>query len=128
MIFSHVHTDWRYALISIAQGEQESANMKRDLPHWFRAVGKRLGTDSIKTRLWDYENRRYGEFLHETGEGYRSRISTEIEARANGGSILDLGCSDGHVGFSLASDTYALYHGVDLSRVAIQAAHQKIRR
>ncbi|MCP4325363.1 MAG: class I SAM-dependent methyltransferase [Alteromonadales bacterium] len=99
--------------------------MKKNLFGFIRAIGKRVGSNQLKTKIWNYENSKYGEFLHEYGEGYRSRICDWIEKYCAGGLILDLGCSDGHVGYSLRSGYYTKYIGVDLSSMAIKRAINK---
>jgi 2-polyprenyl-3-methyl-5-hydroxy-6-metoxy-1,4-benzoquinol methylase len=88
-----------------------------------RGFLKRWGTSSVKQAIWDYENKTRKEFLHENvDEKYRSRINDWIERYCHEGDILDLGCSDAHIGYSLNSDLYSTYTGVDLSKISIDAA------
>src|ERR1041384_6107808 len=66
----------------------------------FRAAAKRWGTRWLKSLAWRAEYRR-GQHLHALTGPTRSRICDLLERYANGGDIMDLGCSDGHVGLGL---------------------------
>lgn len=95
--------------------------------YWYRplfGILKRAGPTWLKSRIVDFENMQFGEYLHEFDASYRSRINDWIEQYVDGGAILDLGCSDGHVGFSLDPRCYSHYTGVDLSTVAIARAQK----
>jgi SAM-dependent methyltransferase len=88
---------------------------------------KRWGSTPVKRVAWNVEFKR-GEYSHEVNEGYRSRINNWVEQYCRHGHILDLGCSDGHVGLSLNPKEYASYTGVDVSEIGIQEAREKCRR
>jgi 2-polyprenyl-6-hydroxyphenyl methylase/3-demethylubiquinone-9 3-methyltransferase len=86
-----------------------------------RGIVKRWGPSSLKQAVWDVEFRR-GHHLHDLARHGRSAICDTVERYANGGDVLDLGCSDGHIGFRLDPGKYRGYTGVDISEIAIKEA------
>ncbi len=70
------------------------------------------------TGHWDY--------LHTLQQAARYQvIAGYCQHFAPGGSILDVGCGDGHLQELLASAGYSRYLGVDLSTEAIQRAESR---
>lgn len=92
----------------------------------FRAMAKRWGSTWLKSIVWHQEFKR-GKYLHDMKSISRSRICNDIERYANNGDILDLGCSDGHVGLGLDLTKYNRYIGIDISEIGIQEASEKCR-
>jgi SAM-dependent methyltransferase len=103
-----------------------------DWPLWFKALSpvralmKRWGTKWMKQAAWEAEFRR-GHNLHKVSRSYRSAICVVVEQYSRGGDILDLGCSDGHIGLGLNTDAYHTYTGVDISKIATDVAFAKVR-
>jgi SAM-dependent methyltransferase len=92
-----------------------------------RALLKRGSPGFIKRAVWNSEFKR-GHFLHDNlHKGYRSQICEKIEYYCRGGDILDLGCSDGHVGLGLKISEYSSYLGVDISEIAVKSAYEKLK-
>jgi len=107
----------------LLQTHMKSNNFIYSITKPFRGLLKRWGSTTVKQIIWDYENKTRKGFLHEhVDEKYRSRINDWVERYCNGGNILDLGCSDAHIGYSLNPDLYTSYTGVDLSKISIEAA------
>ena len=92
----------------------------------YRAIVKRWGPTWLKSMVWHQEFKR-GQFLHDLKSIGRSRICNDIERYSNNGDILDLGCSDGHVGLGLELEKYNKYIGVDISEIGIREAFEKCR-
>lgn len=90
-----------------------------------RAFLKRWGTSSMKQFAWKHDFQR-GINIHNVEIGYRSAICDWVEKYALCGDVLDLGCSDGHVGHGLNLLAYSTYTGVDISNLAICAARVKL--
>ena len=86
---------------------------------------KRWGAPSMKRIAWRQDFVR-GINIHDVGTDYRSAICDWIERYSMEGDVLDLGCSDGHVGLGLTLDSYSSYTGVDISDLALSAAHAKL--
>lgn len=92
----------------------------------FRGLIKRYAPTFLKQMSWESEFKR-GRHLHTLSADYRSRICDSIESHCRNGDVLDLGCSDGHIGFGLNLSKYASYTGVDISETAVREAGEKTR-
>jgi SAM-dependent methyltransferase len=92
-----------------------------------RALMKRWGTKRMKQIAWEAEFRT-GHNLHDVSRDYRSKLCHDIEKYSNGGNVLDLGCSDGHIGLGLAANAYSSYTGVDISEIATNEARAKVAK
>ena len=79
----------------------------------------------MKRLAWKHDFQK-GINIHDVEKGYRSAICDWVEKYVKGGDILDLGCSDGHVGLGLNMLSYNTYTGVDISDMAVSAAFAKL--
>lgn len=97
--------------------------MARRAKSIIRAALQGYGTDAVKRALWNHEfsGGRWACLERTTGDF----VYRYVEASANGGSILDLGCGSGNTGTELLASSYSRYVGVDISDVAVAKAHAR---
>jgi SAM-dependent methyltransferase len=90
-----------------------------------RALLKRWGNSSMKQRVWNEEYASgHWNFADKTRVDHASVIDPAfplVEHYAQSGSVLDLGCGYGSVGFHIGS-AYRHYLGIDISDTVIRAA------
>ena len=72
--------------------------------------------DQFRSGYWD------------TLRNRRGTVASLVEQLAGGGDIVELGCGEGVLIESVDPDAYRTYVGVDLSRVAIDAATRRARQ
>ena len=86
------------------------------------AILKRIGTSKLRKTIWDKEFKE-GRWL--SGENpERPAICDAISAYLpRGGSLLDLGCSDGII--ACTQEGVGKYIGVDISEIAIESAKKR---
>jgi 2-polyprenyl-3-methyl-5-hydroxy-6-metoxy-1,4-benzoquinol methylase len=58
-------------------------------------------------------------------KAHTTKVVDIVEAHANGGDILDMGCGPGHLSEALNPLRYSSYHGVDVSDVALEMARKR---
>ena len=83
---------------------------------------KRIGTSGLRKRIWDRE---FGEGRWLQGEDPKRTKAGDIIEKylPKGGTLLDLGCSDGVI--ACTQRGMGQYIGVDVSEVAIQSARRR---
>lgn len=92
------------------------------------AVGKRIGPQFVKQRIWDREHASgHWDWTQDPTRPLRQRdIAYEVLDRLSAGlDIMDLGCGDGYTCGAIAAH-YREYLGVDISRIAVERATQHI--
>lgn len=101
------------------------------IPKAYHAIVKRYGPAQLKRSVWDSQYSAgkcrwdtAGRALPSPG-ARRDMVLDVIDRYARGGAILDLGCGNGFTALEI-EDSFASYLGVDISRVAINAATTRI--
>lgn len=81
---------------------------------------KRWGSTAAKEQIWDqeYAAGQWDGMMPTATDSIFGYLDTYIA----GGSILDMGCGAGPTGHDLKPTSYAHFHGVDISQVAITRA------
>ena len=75
-------------------------------------------------KIWD-KKFSSGEFDH-LGEGRNPMIVEKVESYGKGGKIVELGCGEGWLIFSVSVQCYSEYKGYDISELAISRARQGV--
>ncbi len=108
--------------------EVKTAVMNGKLSKWTDAVVKRIGTASLKQRIWDREHASgHWDWRQDPSRPMRERdIAYEALDRHSAGlDILDLGCGDGYTCGAIAGH-FREYLGVDISKVAAENAERRL--
>ena len=92
----------------------------------YYASMKRLGSNSLKKKIWDKEfDSGKWDYLENTNNDI---IYYYLEKYANNGHILDLGCGLGNTGNEIDIYKYKHYTGIDISESAIHKSRLKLSK
>src|SRR5215475_12589195 len=100
--------------------------MEGKLMKLIRAVGKRIGPQSVKQAIWDREHAGgQWDWAKDATRPQRQRdiLYDVLDRYSKGHDILDLGCANGYTG-RVITDHFREYFGVDVSNVAVEAARR----
>jgi len=104
--------------------------MQTKIMRLIHALGKRIGTQSVKQAIWDREHAQgQWDWALDTSRTQRQRdiVYEILDQHSEGCDILDLGCANGYTGRMIANH-FREYFGVDVSKVAVEAARRALDR